>query len=67
MVEDVTGVHAPVAPERGEVRVADLRWEYDWYTVDVSSLGDPPGSVSPRVVHRRRVVGPWVEWEPSDV
>ncbi len=42
-----------------------LYWEYEMYTTDVTTLGEPPNSGSPIVSHRRRLVGEWEEWIPT--
>ena len=61
---------APYKPSAAEVDDAynadTIRWEYDQAHIDVSEIGDPPGSRLPYIVIRRRIVGQWETYTPDD-
>ena len=49
----------------GSYLLDGLRWEYEMNTVDVTTIEDPPDSVPPLMVYRRRPIGDWEFWEPT--
>ena len=46
-------------PTDDEIELAAFYWEYNQITTNVTSPGEPPGSVLPLIHIQRRLVGKW--------